>query len=751
MAFKPVRQVHKDPASCAIFGAISFNGTKLPGNLAVRAICEAAHERGGSVGNGVAFADPQRSSRGKRLAVLARNQEALKKIRTMLGNNGQAAPLDFQKLSRGSLFEIEIGGNESTEKTQNMQKLRTWVNEQKLPETVRIMERGNGFSIWVQEENMLEDVKKILSGANIPAGFVPAQVIYEAITTLEYLPLLSRVIRANAEMPLGDSHVISFGHGIHVFKGLELLGELDHIYRISEMNASAMIAHTRVPTGSEPETARAHPYAYGNVAIVHNGDVTSYSANLRACESKLVELAVLGGLDAAEFLRDLRRSWVGTDSEVIAAMIYTLLKAGIMSEPGLSIPSIMNTLVPPFDNALTRLLRGSDERERLDRLALEYQGCALDGPVACIALVTFEDETHLVAFRDRNTFRMLQVVIDHENGAAYVASDLRQILAATNIELYSQGVESFSLEPGNFVWISSKSGIKTTGRKSRPFIPVPKDICGEVLAGKLGQFSGDKIDGHRKYRGTLGSFGGSFTHGQGTFELFGSMQDNCFEGSSLSTVIGHCNASMDTGNTFQGRQFFLRGSLDTNGFKQFRPNEGHFPVGIVGETAGQNFGRMMSGGIAILLGLHQLGREDINTPIVGPFVGTGMVGGAIFLRDHVIDDLIGKPPSRRDVIAVCANLMEEGLITSGDLREIRHDALNLTRIRQMLKNQEAIARLSPLFEDTLSVERRVLKEEEIALVMPYLDEYFGVFDLSNEWLKRVVASYWTIVKPSRHL
>ncbi|MFN7991003.1 MAG: hypothetical protein U0R44_02480 [Candidatus Micrarchaeia archaeon] len=685
MAFERVRRLAKEQSNCAIFGAISISGRTIPAQLAVDGICSAEEARGGTYGNGIMLAHAERGQRGKNLCVWARSEFFVERLKGILESEGVIA---------GPFIRAGEGG------------------------------------------------------------------IYQSSTEAEYLPLLTAVTRANSEVSLDDGRIISFGHGMSLFKGLESLSELDRLYGLGDMPATAMIAHTRYPTGSQPKVARAHPFSYGNVGIVHNGDVTSYRANVAACEARLAEIYHMYAKNGVKgFLGRLRESWAGTDSEIIAAMMYTMLKTGLMSEPGLSMAGILSALVPPFDNNLTRLLRGSAERERLDRIAIQYKGFGLDGPVSSIVLVTYEDEVQLIAFRDRNTFRPLQIMIDHESGRVFVASELRQILSATGLDIFSSKVESYSPEPGKFLWVSSKSGIVSTGRARRPFIAVP-DTSGVQISGHLEggphQFAGERITGRRVYTGTLGSHGASYTDGDGAIEIIGSMQDNCFEASSVREVVCHANAGMMAGNAFTGEIFLLRGSADSRAFQQLRPRGGKAPVAIIGEKAGPYLGKMMSGGVILALNLDNLGREDVDTPIVGDFAGTGMVGGRIYARGYIPDDSIKRPPQRRDVIAVCAQLMEEGLMSESALRKIRHDALDQSAIREALESKrheasdpdamgKCMSRLTPLFDQSLLVERRTLDGDETARLRPYLERFFSVFALGEEGLKRVLSSHFTII------
>ena len=684
LGLEPVRKIRKSDASCAIFGALSFSGKPLEGSLAVRGISEAESARGGAYGNGVMFARTERGQRGKNLC------------------------------------------------------------------------------IWAEKDIFVDRIRGILSEEGVRVGpFQGSGQIHIAKTEAEYLPLLAAVFRANSELPPDQARVLSFGHGLTLYKGLESLSDLDKAYGFSQATATGMIAHTRYPTGSQPKVARAHPFSFGNVGIVHNGDVTSFSANLRACESRLAELYHLySGNGVSRFIENVRKSWVGTDSEVIAAMMYTMLKTGLVSEPGLSIGGIMDALIPAFDNSVTRLLRGSAERARLDSLAVNYKGFGLDGPVSCISLITYEDEVQMLAFRDRNTFRPLHIVIDHEKGNVYAASEQRQIEAAAGVDIFSSAVESYSLEPGKFLWASSRSKVIESGRSRRPFIACPglRPAGGQAdaISGAPHQFAGERIEGHRTYYGTLGSHGGSYTDGEGTFEAVGSLQDNCFEASSVRRVVCHANAGMMLGNAFQGERFFHRGSVDSRAFQQLRPKGEREPVVVIGETAGQYLGKMQSGGTIFVLGLEHLAREDVDTPIVGEFLGTGMVRGKIYVRSYVIDDFIKRPPQRRDVIAVCAQLKEEKLISESALREIRHNPLSLPRIRKILEGsrlsatdpgsvEKAMGRLSPLFDQSLLVERRGLNEAELGSYMPIFEDYRLTFSLPADTPKRLGDSNWTVL------
>jgi len=79
------------------------------------------------------------------------------------------------------------------------------------------------------------------------------------------------------------------------------------------------------------------------------------------------------------------------------------------------------------------------------------------------------------------------------------------------------------------------------------------------------------------------------------------------------------------------------------------------PVVVAGGTAGDFLGEYMAGGILIVLGLDRRQNEDI----VGYWCGTGMHGGAIYVRGEI-------DPSH--VASQSAGVREAG---EEDLREIQ--------------------------------------------------------------------------------
>ncbi len=66
--------------------------------------------------------------------------------------------------------------------------------------------------------------------------------------------------------------------------------------------------------------------------------------------------------------------------------------------------------------------------------------------------------------------------------------------------------------------------------------------------------------------------------------------------------------------------------------------EGLVPIMVCGGKSRDFFGEYMAGGMLVLLGMN----TQIEGPIVGGYVGTGMHGGEIYLRGEVETWQIGK-------------------------------------------------------------------------------------------------------------
>lgn len=153
-----------------------------------------------------------------------------------------------------------------------------------------------------------------------------------------------------------------------------------------------------------------------------------------------------------------------------------------------------------------------------------------------------------------------------------------------------------------------------------------------------------------------------------------------------STIIVNDNAQDGVGNTMNGGKIVVKGNAgDVLGYamrggKVFVKSDVGYRVGIhmksfkeqvsvivVGGRAGDFFGEYMAGGILVLIGLGE-GEK----PVAGDYLGTGMHGGAIFVRGSIEEDQLGRevrvsPISDEERETLASLLKEFSLDTETDM------------------------------------------------------------------------------------
>ena len=115
-------------------------------------------------------------------------------------------------------------------------------------------------------------------------------------------------------------------------------------------------------------------------------------------------------------------------------------------------------------------------------------------------------------------------------------------------------------------------------------------------------------------------------------------QDNISNTMNSGKVIVHGHAGDVLGYGLRGGKIHIRDDVGYRVGIHMKDRKKNPPVIVAGGTAGDFFGEYMAGGILILLGLN---TED-GTPIVGDYLGTGMHGGAIYIRGEVDPEMCGK-------------------------------------------------------------------------------------------------------------
>ncbi|MEM4281800.1 MAG: hypothetical protein QXQ70_06285 [Candidatus Caldarchaeum sp.] len=544
--------------------------------------------------------------------------------------------------------------------------------------------------------------------------------------------------------------VYSWGRFVEVFKGVGYPVDVAGQYGLVEkgVEADLWIAHTRQPTNSPGVyPIWSHPFSSQEWAIAHNGDISSFGANM-------------------EFMRFRGyRSFVGTDSELIAYLLDYLTNIKHMP-----VEKAAAALVNPFETDVINNAAGISLQEYV-----ESRGAWLDGPFSVVAGYCDGEDVYMLAFADRSKFRPLVVGMDDER--FYVASE------EAEVRQLSEKARVWSVKPGGIFLASMKKGLLVSGREhaevfyhtvERP--PHPGDMVVDAkglgysqvnnMVRKLFEKGVREVDvinvnGQRylginvphgcrlKLYGTAGNCLANFNK-HGEIIVYGSAQDDVGDAMYGGRVIIHGDARDVIGQVIQGGEIFVRGSVGNRAAIQMREFRNSRPYLIVGGRADDYLGEYMAGGVAMVLGIDSM---DLDTCLVGRYMATGMVGGRIYVRSRVDRWRIGLQPPKPDVIRYIRGLFLEGLVAEDVLRFFEAmPEITLDDVRKRLSG-EALRRVSKLFTSKyykeLSVEVRRLDEADLALVDQPLRRYFQEFGLDARLYNRLLKEEFTVVQVAR--
>ncbi|MEW6381225.1 MAG: hypothetical protein AB1611_16685 [bacterium] len=165
-----------------------------------------------------------------------------------------------------------------------------------------------------------------------------------------------------------------------------------------------------------------------------------------------------------------------------------------------------------------------------------------------------------------------------------------------------------------------------------------RDLRLENINGQ--RYIGDGLSGKDiriTIHGTPGNDLAAFMDGP-TIEILGNAQDGIGNTMNAGKIIVHGNAGDIAGHSMRGGKIFIRGNVGYRVGIHMKAYQDLYPVIIVGGYAQDYLGEYMAGGLIIVLGMD----SDGSHPIVGDFCGTGMHGGAMYIRGKVKDYQLGK-------------------------------------------------------------------------------------------------------------
>jgi glutamate synthase domain-containing protein 3 len=374
-------------------------------------------------------------------------------------------------------------------------------------------------------------------------------------------------------------------------------------------------------------------------------------------------------------------------------------------------------------------------------LARRFRWAMLDGPFAILMDIYFNNDVYLIALSDR--FKPRPMVIGMDENYCYVTSE------ETAIKAISPNARVWTLELGGYFIASLRRGIISWGRPREDmdtFFPrrsfptyVGKDAVNaeglgykelneEILRKALSEervirvinvrgqrFIGVNLPryGIRDVRVEMyGAPGNSLANLNNDFEfvVYGNAQDDVADTTHGDRVAIHGDARDVIGQALQGGKVFIRGNAGNRVGIQMREYRDRRPYLMIGGKVDDYLGEYVAGGVITVLGIGSINRYSI--PLVGKHVGSGMVGGRIYIR--------GKVPEHRTGLAVPYPELRGFLDVVNDegLGQGETDALLnvLTRSEHVRRNR---------------IEYRELSEDEVRELEPILRRFTREFNIND--------------------
>lgn len=605
------------------------------------------------------------------------------------------------------------------------------------------------LKIFIDSENTLSHVKKTLK-TRVDGGFY--ELGFDSFSTSRFASWSAYVETSEEALrKLVDSinyelwnagmrgRVYSWGRYVEVFKGVGYPVDVSNMYGLTEKNLEAdmWIAHTRQPTNSPGVyPIWSHPFASQEWAIAHNGDISSFGANM-------------------EFIRFRGyRSFVGTDSELIAYLLDYLT----------------NIQRLPLLQAAQLLVNGfEDDLDRVDEY-VRWRGTGLDGPFSVVAGYCDGEDVYMLVLADRSKFRPL--VVGYDEKRIYVASEEAEIR-----QLSSDAVV-WPVKPGGIFLASMKRGVVLAGRenirhyqprtvKPRP-VNMVVDAAGldyrrvnkmvaEAFAKGVEEVDVVNVNGHRylgvnvppgrflNIYGTAGNCLANFNKG-GFITVYGNAEDDVADAMYGGRVVIHGNAGDVLAQAFQAGEIFVRGSAGNRVAIQMREFRENKPVLVVGGRVDDYLGEYMAGGVVAVLGVDSLDSDEC---LVGRYVATGMVGGVIYVRGRVDMWRIGLQPPREDVKRYLRGLLLEGQIDQPTYTKlITLEKITIQDLRENLP-PEPFKRVSKLYTSKYYREHLVsyrrLGETDLKLLSDALQSFCREFGLGGDVYERLLEEKYTVI------
>ncbi len=192
---------------------------------------------------------------------------------------------------------------------------------------------------------------------------------------------------------INGAYIFSSGKNMGVFKAVGFPEDVGEFYRLDEYAGYSWTAHGRYPTNTPGWWGGAHPFAFLDYTIVHNGEISSYDANRRFIEQFGYKCTLL------------------TDTEVITYIIDFLLR-----KQGLTLEETASVVAAPFWSIIDKM-EDTKKKETINFLRRQYPELLITGPFSI--LLGFQGG--IMALNDRCKLRSM--VAAQKGTITYFASE----------------------------------------------------------------------------------------------------------------------------------------------------------------------------------------------------------------------------------------------------------------------------------------------------------------------------------------
>ncbi len=226
-----------------------------------------------------------------------------------------------------------------------------------------------------------------------------------------------------------------------------------------------------------------------------------------------------------------------------------------------------------------------------------------------------------------------------------------------------------------------------------------------------------------------------------SFTVYGNCGDDLADTMHGGRVVVHGDARDVVAQALQGGVVYVKGNVGNRAGIQMREYLHRRPYLVIGGYADDYLGEYLAGGVIIILGIKWAKKS------VGNYVGSGMVGGRIYIRDKVELSKIGVQPPEKDIETHLTLLAEEGALDEILYTTVKRK-ISYHTLKAKLQNEifERVKRyyLSTYVEPPIC-EYRELNTYETQEIEPILEDYISTFNLPQKLLEVILCSKFTVL------